>query len=321
MVFRFGVTKQLYLKLLMKMLKKKESSPFRLLCFFALTVGQSAWVVYMLLTAELSRKTMIFMLIWSLLLTAINISFRAFRPKRAETSLENLISTEQISSDYWKEHRLTISDGTASLRFGKTLLECPCDEIDISEDKDIVYLSSHGRIFDIIPADYAQKEALVNALMAEKDHETAAFLDDIDSCDEVFRFAITGKAFVSSQVRAFQQYFLMNTLRSPQYIIKMIMCLLLIWFSFMSKFGIRTVLCLLIILFWNFPAILCISPITRRYLSAKIPDLSWIGYDDTYDAVVCRRGKTVFHSLGETRFVKGGFTIKLLNASHTITVA
>ena len=294
MHFCYSVTKDQYLQMLEHLLQKKEHAPFRVLSFLLLTVGQSIWVVSML-SSDLTTKGKVFLVVWSCILTAINVIYRCTRKRRAKTALENLIKTEQIKPDYWKPHHLTIEGNLAKLKYGKTELECPCTELEIIDEPDLVYLYSHNIIFDLVPSDITRKDELLQTIYDGQKSLRDEVINNLDSADYCFQFTMSGKEFKKTQIRIYQSFFTTRTLKSPRYIISIVISVFLCYYMTITDFSIRWFLCLAVILYLHFPAVLCITPITNRYLKTKIPEFQWITDHKTYSALfLVKRNLAVF---------------------------
>ncbi len=299
MHFYYSVTKDQYLQMLEHLLKKKEHVPFRVLSFLFLTVGQSIWVVYMLLSSDLTNKGKVFLVAWSCILTAINIIYRCTRKRRAKTALENLIKTEQIKSDFWKPHHLIIDGNLAKLKYGKTELECPCAELDIVDEPDLVYLYSHNIIFDLVPSEITQKDELLQMIYESQKSLSTEVIDHLETADCCFQFNMSGKEFKRTQTRIYQSFFATQTLKSPRYIISIVISVFLCYYMTTIDFSIRWFLCLAVILYLHFPAILCITPITNRYLKTKIPEFQWITDNETYSTLFLVKNNLAVFVLGD----------------------
>ena len=295
-VFRYRISEENYTDMLRYVLRSRECRPMRLLFFAVLTVGQMAWVAYMVCTAEISAAMRTFLCVWSVVLAAINILYRVLRPQRARNTYRRLMKTGQIAKEYWGEHVMRIDGGEVRLSFGKTKLECFCSEVTLVDRGNALLLFARNTALDIFPyRTAAERDAFLQALSDGAAEKASAATDEKlgETADAALHFALKGEEFLRRQVRIYQGYFVQKTLPKPATLLKMAATALMIWYAFQRGGALVALVVTVIGVAWNAPLLMCITPLTRRYLLSKVPLLGKVVPVETMELSVYREGSTL----------------------------
>jgi len=292
MTFHYTVRESEYISVLTQVLKRNEAKPFRLLALLLLTVGQMSWVGYMIFFTDVpDARGRVFMAVWSLVIAGTNICFRLFRRKRATGLLRRLKNSGQLMESYWSEHTLHIDGDSVILTYGDQELACLCREITVQETDGYLLLNARGSILDIFPGPIDdRRKALLVVLSEGAKVESAPEKEPTSlpeggkvSPSETFHFSLSGKDVLRGQVRVYQKFYLTQTVSKPITIAKYIATAALLYLTFTQlALGVYTVLAVIVCIAWNLPLLMCISPLTRRYLTAKVPQLYAVSPGDTH---------------------------------------
>lgn len=198
----YKVPRQAYVGLLAQMIRKNERRPLRVATTLLMTVGQMA-AVGALCLFRLEGGQRVFFLVWSLLLSALTILRRCTVRQRAGGTLERLEYTGQLSEDFWKEHRLQITDQELRLRYGGQSLRCPLRGLSrVEEREDAVDLYCGDTVVDIVPlAAFSGREAM--AAWAEELRGAAAGAP-IEAEGDGVRWVMEERAFEEGQYQAYR---------------------------------------------------------------------------------------------------------------------
>lgn len=294
--FRYRISEENYIDMLRYVLRSRECRPMRLLFFAILTVGQMAWVAYMVLTAEMSTTMRTFLCVWSVVLAVINILYRALRPQRACNTFRRLQKTGQIEKEYWGEHTLRVDGGEVRLSFGKTKLECFCSEVTLVDRGSALLLFARNTTLDIFPyKTAAERDALLQALSSGAAEKVSAGPDEKleETADAALHFTLKGEDFLRRQIRIYQGYFMQKTLPKPTTLLKLAATALMIWYAVQRGGALVTAVVAVIGIAWNVPLLMCITPLTRRYLLSKVPLLGKVVPAETMELSVYREESTL----------------------------
>ena len=157
----YQVPRQAYTALLADMIRRNERRPIRIMTLLLLTVGQMAAVLVLCLF-RLEGGERFFFLAWSLLLAGITVLRRCTIRQWANGTLRRLEYGGQLPEDFWREHRLRVTDQELSLHYGAQSLQCPLYGISrVEEREDALYLYCGETMFDIVPqAAFTGREAM-----------------------------------------------------------------------------------------------------------------------------------------------------------------
>lgn len=294
--FRYRISEENYIDMLRYVFRSRECRPMRLLFFAILTVGQMAWVAYMICTAEMSAAVRTFLCVWSVVLAVINILYRVLRPQRARNTFRRLQKTGQIEREYWGEHTLRVDGGEVRLSFGKTKLECFCSEVTLADRGSALLLFARNTTLDIFPyGTTAERDALLQALSGGTAEKASAASDGKleETADAALHFTLKGEEFLRRQVRIYQGYFVQKTLPKPTTLLKLAATALMIWYAVQRGGAFAAVVVTFIGVAWNVPLIMCITPLTRRYLLSKVPLFGKVVPAETMELSVYRVGSTL----------------------------
>lgn len=157
----YQVPREAYVGLLAEMIRKNDRRPLRVISALLLTVGQMA-AVGALCLFRLEGSQRIFFLVWSLLVAGLTVLRRCTVRQRAGGTLQRLEYTGQLPGDFWKEHRLRVTDQELRLRYGGQSLACPLRGVSRVEERgDALDLYCGETVFDIVPlAAFSGREAM-----------------------------------------------------------------------------------------------------------------------------------------------------------------
>lgn len=204
----YQVPREAYINLLADMIRKNDRRPFRVAAALLLTVGQMSAVAFLCIF-RLEPGQRAFFLIWSLLLAGLTVLRRCTVRQRAGGTLQRLEYTGQLSQDYWKDHRLRLSDTELRLRYGDQILTCPLYGISrVEERKDGLFLYCGETIFDIVPeAAFSGREAMsrwAQALREQAAGSKPAAETAPESSGDAVSWTMEEKTFQEGQYQAYR---------------------------------------------------------------------------------------------------------------------
>ena len=126
MEYSFQITEKDYIGTLAAQLKQKRKGILNILAFLLLTVGQSAYAVWYILSAKPEKKSAVFICLLSALVFALQIFYQFSIRLRAEQTLKRYKKNGSISESFWKTQRMKLDDDVLSLRCGKDRLVYDC---------------------------------------------------------------------------------------------------------------------------------------------------------------------------------------------------
>lgn len=275
----YQVPRQAYANLLADMIRKNDRRPFRVAAALLLTVGQMA-AVALLCVFRLEPGQRAFFLVWSLLLAGLTVLRRCTVRQRANGTLQRLEYTGQLPQDYWKEHRLQLSDTELRLRYGDQILTCPLYGISRVEEQDgSLFLYCGETIFDIVPeAAFSGTEAMgrwardlrAKAAGSKPPAETVP-----ESSGDAVSWTMEEKAFQEGQYQAYRiLYYRFRFLRPATFVRLAVSAAAAVSLVY-HRTPVNTALCAALLLLANVENISMIPPLCRLRIRRELGE--WKG--------------------------------------------
>lgn len=199
----YQVPREAYVGLLAGMIRKNDRRPLRVVTALLLTVGQMA-AVGALCLFRLEGSQRIFFLVWSLLVAGLTVLRRCTVRQRAKGTLDRLEYTGQLPGDFWKEHRLQVTEQELRLRYGGQSLACPLRGVSrVEEREDVLDLYCGETIFDIVPlAAFSGREAM--AAWAAELRRAASQAPEAERAEGGLSWTLEERDFEEGQYQAYR---------------------------------------------------------------------------------------------------------------------
>ena len=177
-MFRYTVTENDYIEMARWMLMKKRGSGFSSVAGLLLSTVVQMGAVLLLELSLPEAKTWIRIALpaMSFLWAGLAVFRYFFLGLRARMLLSQ-VKKQNPGTDFWKEHRLSLSEDKITVDYGKTRTEMPCRELTGAEHyRGLVLLLHGGDVFEAVPEKTAEtaewkrfEEELLSAAREEKD--------------------------------------------------------------------------------------------------------------------------------------------------------
>ena len=159
-MFKYSVTKDDFTEMtvhIMKLKSAKLSSKIKLVLFTVVQMGIVAWLIT--LKNDASTTLRVLMGIASVIWAAQTVmSYGCYR-MRAKMMLSRQ-KDQDPDGDFWKEHRMQLSDDKVEISYGGTKASLECAHISGTEETENLTLLMCGKnIFEIVPKKVSEKES------------------------------------------------------------------------------------------------------------------------------------------------------------------
>lgn len=156
----YQVSRDDYTALLADMIRRNDRRPYRIFTTLLLTVGQMVLIGWLCIFRLQSGQQRTFLAVWSILLAAVTAARFVTVRQRAKGTLQRLEYTGRLPEDFWKPHRLKLSQDTLQLQYGAQSLSCPLHGLtQVKVQNGALYLYCGNTMFDIIPCSAFENEA------------------------------------------------------------------------------------------------------------------------------------------------------------------
>ena len=174
-MFRYSVTKDDFTEMtvhIMKLKSAKAISKVKLVLFTVVQMGIIAWLIIRGSNVSLTLRILmgVFSVVWAVQ-TVISYGCFGLRAKMMLTHQKD----QDPDGDFWKEHRMQLTDGKVEISYGGTKASLECAHITGTEETENLTLLMCGKnIFEIVPKKVSKKESFkafleeINATAAHK---------------------------------------------------------------------------------------------------------------------------------------------------------
>lgn len=159
-MFRYSVTKDDFTEMTVYIMKQKSaklSSKIKLVLFTIVQMGIIAWLIIRGTNVSLTLRIVMGALsvIWAVQ-TVLSYGFFGMRAKMMLSRQKD----QDPNGDFWKEHRMQLSDGKVEISYGGTKASLECTQITGAEETGgLTLLMSGKNIFEIVPKNISEKDS------------------------------------------------------------------------------------------------------------------------------------------------------------------
>jgi len=287
-VFRYTVTEEDYVKMARWMLLKRRGTgavPIIRLLFS--TVGQMGIVLWLMLRyPELEGWLRIAICIMSLLWAGLGV-FRFFFLNLRARLLLNQAKKQNASSDFWKEHHLSLRDKNILVSYGRSSGKLACRDLTRVEHFEGLALLLQGtNVFEPVPESVVRsekwkkfEEELLELARAEREEEHAGIIRDLGERGSFSAFVRLSPEEVADSLTVMRRKSLaFRAGWSPLAAFNLIFPFVLAAYAVLSSEWGLLPLSLAALVLFNLPTLWIFTPLYRRQVLSRVLPAGPEGY-------------------------------------------
>lgn len=220
MEFRYHISEEDYINILEDQFKQRRTGILNIFLFILMTVGQSAYAVWYIITAHPKTKIVVCIAFLSISISIIQIFYQHAIRLRAVQTLKTQKKRKAISEDFWKLQVLTLENDILTLRCGKEKLSYDCAYYIKAETVGdaLVLTFKRGKNIQqiILPIRVFQteneKEEFISKLQVSRQNSILAGMSEINEIVEEnyeysVQYSMTKKQFADALVQCTRKYY------------------------------------------------------------------------------------------------------------------
>lgn len=274
MELSYVITPDNYSDLLEFLQRENDARPVKQLMFLLTTVGQSALVLWYLLSAKLSPIKCATLICASLALTIGQIAYRKSRRLRAVFLTNEMEKNGRIQKSYWGWHSLRLENGILICSYANVTNKADCRNLTrIGKYNATTFLFCGRDVFELIPSDLMGVSEFLSRVDEETFRDRREYIHNkkkelVESGTELISLELGNEERCRYLAGLKRNGFLTAHGWKPTDVVRVALSLFLVGFSLYGGNDAPSVLMSLVLaLLLSFPVWMCFTPLYARMMS------------------------------------------------------